>query len=180
MRRAEARWERIGDNMPREIGDIGFPVVVHPREPDTAWTFPMDGTEVWPRVSPDGKPAVYVTRDGGKTFTRLDRGLPRSQAWFTVLRQAMSADTRDPVGVYFGTTAGEVSASDDEGESWTCIARHLPTSMRWKPRAEPMRVLIATPLRSYTGNQSPVEAEGATLADLLADLDRRYPGIRFA
>jgi sulfur-carrier protein len=42
-----------------------------------------------------------------------------------------------------------------------------------------MRVLIATPLRSYTGNQSPVEAEGATLADLLADLDRRYPGIRF-
>ena len=126
MRRSEERWERIGDNMPREIGDIGFPVVVHPREPDTAWTFPMDGTEVWPRVSPEGKPAVYVTRDGGKTFTRLDRGLPRSQAWFTVLRQAMTADARDPVGVYFGTTAGEVWASDDEGESWTCIARHLP------------------------------------------------------
>ena len=42
-----------------------------------------------------------------------------------------------------------------------------------------MKVLIATPLRSYTRNQSPVEAEGATLADLLADLDRRYPGIRF-
>ena len=42
-----------------------------------------------------------------------------------------------------------------------------------------MKVLIATPLRSYTGHQSPVEADGATLADLLADLDRRYPGIRF-
>ena len=126
MRRSEERWQRIGDNMPREIGDIGFPVVVHPREPDTAWTFPMDGTEVWPRVSPEGKPAVYVTRDGGKTFTRLDRGLPRRQAWFTVLRQAMTADARDPVGVYFGTTTGEVWASDDEGESWTCAARHLP------------------------------------------------------
>ena len=42
-----------------------------------------------------------------------------------------------------------------------------------------MKVVIATPLRSYTHGQSPVEAEGATLAELLADLERRYPGIRF-
>ena len=86
----------------------------------------MDGTTVWPRVSPEGKPAVYVTRDGGKTFTRLDRGLPPSQAWFTVLRQAMAADQRDPVGLYFGTTSGEVWGSPEEGASWDCIAGHLP------------------------------------------------------
>ena len=65
MERPEGRWERIGDNMPRDVGDIGFPIELHPRDPDTAWVFPMDGTDVWPRTSPDGRPAVYVTRDAG-------------------------------------------------------------------------------------------------------------------
>jgi photosystem II stability/assembly factor-like uncharacterized protein len=86
----------------------------------------MDGTEVWPRTSPDGKPAAYVTRDAGRTWRRLDRGLPRGQAWLTVKRQAMTADAGDPVGIYFGTTNGEVWGSADEGEAWTCLARHLP------------------------------------------------------
>ena len=43
-------------SMPKQVGDIGFPMVVHPRDADTAWVFPMDGTSVWPRTSPDGKP----------------------------------------------------------------------------------------------------------------------------
>jgi photosystem II stability/assembly factor-like uncharacterized protein len=126
MERKEGRWVRIGDNMPKEIGDIGFPIVLHPRDPQTAWVFPMDGTDVWPRTSPDGKPAVYVTRDGGQTWQRLDRGLPRSQAWFTVKRQAMTVDEHEPTGVYFGATSGEVWASTNEGNEWTCIARHVP------------------------------------------------------
>jgi len=125
MERADARWERIGDNMPRDVGDIGFPIELHPRDPDTAWVFPMDGTDVWPRTSPDGRPAVYVTRDAGMSWARCDRGLP-GHAWFTVKRQAMTVDARDPVGVYFGTTSGEVWASADEGVSWACIADHLP------------------------------------------------------
>jgi hypothetical protein len=120
------RWERIGAKMPKAVGDIGFPMVVHPRDPKTCWVFPMDGTQVWPRTSPGGKPAAYVTRNSGKTWTRLDNGLPQQQAWFTVFRQAMTADARDPVGVYFGTTCGEVWGSTDEGEKWSCIARHLP------------------------------------------------------
>ena len=66
------------------------------------------------------------TRDAGRSWRRLDSGLPRKQAWFTVLRQSMSADAHDPVGIYFGTTAGELWASADEGAQWTCIARHLP------------------------------------------------------
>ncbi len=119
-------WERVGDNMPREIGDIGFPIVLHPRDPETAWVFPMDGTDVWPRTSPGGRPAVYRTRDAGKSWQRLDGGLPREQAWLTVRRQAMTGDARDPVGLYFGTTAGEVWGSRDEGASWSCLARHLP------------------------------------------------------
>jgi hypothetical protein len=119
-------WVRIGRAMPAEVGDIGFPMVVHPRDPDRAWVFPMDGQTVWPRTSPDGKPAVYTTRDGGESWQRLDAGLPREQAWWTVKRQAMNADALDPVGLYFGTTSGELWASTDEGANWTCIARHLP------------------------------------------------------
>jgi hypothetical protein len=67
-----------------------------------------------------------MSRNGGKSWRRLDRGLPRKQGWFTVKRQAMCADSRDAVGVYFGTTSGEVWASANEGARWRCIARHLP------------------------------------------------------
>ncbi|HQZ35502.1 MAG TPA: hypothetical protein PK020_13840 [Ilumatobacteraceae bacterium] len=132
--RPAQRWERIGNNMPAEIGDIGFPIELHPRDPDTAWVFPMDGTDVWPRTSPDGRPAVYVTHDGGSSWERQDSGLPQS-AWFTVKRQAMTTDQCDPLGVYFGTTSGEVWASADEGGSWQCIAAHLPEiySVEWAP-----------------------------------------------
>jgi photosystem II stability/assembly factor-like uncharacterized protein len=119
------RWERIGDNMPRDVGDIGFPIELHPRDPDTAWVFPMDGTDVWPRTSPGGRPAAYVTRDGGRSWTRLDEGLPE-RGWLTVKRQAMAVDDHDPVGVYVGTTGGEVWGSADEGRTWSPIVRHLP------------------------------------------------------
>jgi hypothetical protein len=59
IERAEGRWVRIGEGMPKKAGDIGFPLVLHPRDPDTLWVFPMDGTTVWPCVSPDGTPAAY-------------------------------------------------------------------------------------------------------------------------
>jgi photosystem II stability/assembly factor-like uncharacterized protein len=125
MDRADGVWVRVGNNMPADIGDIGFPVELHPRDPDTAWTFPMDGTDVWPRTSPGGVPAVYVTRDAGESWNRCTTGLP-GRAWFTVKRQAMTTDSAADVGVYFGTTSGEVWASADEGATWRCIASHLP------------------------------------------------------
>ncbi len=124
--RPSTEWVRIGRSMPKSVGDIGFPMVLHPRDADTLWVFPMDGSGVWPRTSPDGKPSVYVTRNGGKTWRRLDAGLPSGSAWYTVLRQAMTADAHEPVGLYFGTTSGEVWASTNEGSRWRCVARHLP------------------------------------------------------
>lgn len=120
------RWVRIGDNLPREVGDVGFSMTLHPRKPDTAWVFPMDGTEVWPRTSPAGKPAVYRTRDAGATWQRTDEGFPAEHAYWTVYRQAMAADAHEAVGLYLGTTSGEVWGSDDEGDSWFLIARGLP------------------------------------------------------
>ena len=119
-------WTRIGKNLPKAIGDIGFPMVVHPRDAGTAWVFPMDGTQVWPRTSVGGKPASYVTRDGGKSWKRLDKGFPKAQAWWTVKRQAMCHDGLDPIGLYVGTTQGELWSSRDEGKSWGELARHLP------------------------------------------------------
>ena len=92
---------------------------------------------VWPRTAPGGRPAVYRSRDGGKTWKRQDQGLPKSQAWWTVKRQAMTADARDPTGVYFGTTSGEVWASRDEGRSFRCLARHLPQIYAGRGRGRP-------------------------------------------
>lgn len=124
--RPGTRWERIGDNMPRTVGDIGFPILTHPDDPDVAWVFPMDGTSVWPRTSPGGKPAVYQTRNAGRTWKRQDKGMPRNHAYWTVLRQAFAQDDRRPLGLYFGTTSGEIWASTSEGQSWKRIVEHLP------------------------------------------------------
>ena len=86
----------------------------------------MDGTSVWPRVSPGGRPAVFRTRNAGKTWQRLATGMPKAQAWWTVKRQAMTADNHPTVGVYFGTTQGQIWGSRDEGQSWKRLAEHLP------------------------------------------------------
>jgi photosystem II stability/assembly factor-like uncharacterized protein len=124
--RPGTRWTRIGKSMPAKIGDVGFGMVVHPRDDKTAWVLPMDGQTVWPRTAINGEPAIYGTANGGKNWKRLDQGLPKSQAWWTVKRQAFAADRGAPVGLYFGTTSGELWASRSEGKSWACIARHLP------------------------------------------------------
>ncbi|MGE5262705.1 MAG: WD40/YVTN/BNR-like repeat-containing protein [Acidobacteriota bacterium] len=125
MDRDEGKWVRIGTNLPEQLNDHGFPIVLHPRDPETVWVFPVEGFPQG-RVPHEGKPAVYETNNGGKTWKRKSKGMPKSDGWFTVKRQGMTADTHDPVGVYFGTTGGEVWASLDEGASWSRLATSLP------------------------------------------------------
>ena len=79
------------------------------------------------RYVPDGRAAVWRTRDSGKNWQALREGLPQGNTFFGVLRQAMATDRLEPAGIYFGTSTGTLFASADEGDSWNCIAQHLPT-----------------------------------------------------
>ncbi|MDX2223143.1 MAG: hypothetical protein SFV21_10365 [Rhodospirillaceae bacterium] len=125
--RPSRTWERIGRAMPKTVGDIGLPLALHPRDDRIAYVFPMDGSGVWPRTALAGKPAAYVTRNAGKSWQRLDAGLPGKQAWWTIKRQAFASDRFDPVGLYVGNTGGELWMMRDDGSRrWTCLARHLP------------------------------------------------------
>ena len=96
--------------------------------PSTLYLLPLNGDSAG-RYVPDGKAAVWRTRDGGETWEDLRAGLPQGNTYFGVLRQAMATDRLEPAGVYFGTSTGSLYASADEGDSWTCVAQHLPTML---------------------------------------------------
>ncbi len=115
-------WQSIEAGLP---SSFGFPAVAHPRDASTLFLLPLNGAEQG-RYVPDGKAAVWRTRDGGKTWQELRDGLPQENAFFGVLRQAMSADTLSPAGIYAGTNTGSFYASADEGDHWRCIAQNLP------------------------------------------------------
>lgn len=115
-------WQSIEAGLP---STFGFPSAVHPRDPETLYLLPLNG-DVLGRYVPEGKAAVWRTRDAGATWQALRAGLPQRHAFFGVLRQAMATDPLEPCGVYFGTSSGTLFASADEGESWTRIAEHMP------------------------------------------------------
>jgi photosystem II stability/assembly factor-like uncharacterized protein len=115
-------WDEITAGLPSEFG---FAMVGHPRDPLTVWTIPLNGAELG-RYMPDGRPAVWRTHDGGGSWIRGDAGLPREHAYLGVLREAMARDELNPVGVYFGTSTGQLFGSADGGESWTPIITTLP------------------------------------------------------
>ena len=116
-------WDDITAGLP---STFGFPIHVHPHEPSTIWTLPLNG-DMAGRFPPDAAAAVWRSRDAGETWTDLRAGLPQDACYFTVLRQAMAGDARTAPGIYFGTNSGSVFASLDEGDSWSEIVRHLPT-----------------------------------------------------
>ena len=117
------QWTSIEAGLP---SSFGFPAAAHPRDPSTLYLLPLNGDSAG-RYVPDGKAAVWRTRDGGETWEDLRDGLPQGNTYFGVLRQAMATDRLEPAGVYFGTSTGSLYASADEGDSWTCVAQHLPT-----------------------------------------------------
>jgi photosystem II stability/assembly factor-like uncharacterized protein len=119
---AGVSWTSIEDGLPSEFG---FPAAAHPHDPDCLYLIPLNGASDG-RYVPDGKAAVYRTRDAGKTWEDLRKGLPQDNAYFGVLRQGMATDSFSRAGIYFGTNNGALYASRDEGDSWTCIAQHLP------------------------------------------------------
>jgi hypothetical protein len=116
-------WTYIGDGLP---ADFGFPVVVHPHEPDTLFVFPLNGGDR--RYPPDGDARVYRSRDAGETWEPLGEGLP-DRFWVGVMRDAMCADTHDSAGLYLGARNGSVWVSSDTGEQWRPVVANLPDVM---------------------------------------------------
>jgi molybdopterin converting factor small subunit len=114
-------WADISSGLP---ADFGFPLVVDPRDPASAYVIPLVAD--LDRVTVDGQLRVFETRDRGATWRALSAGLPQHEAYLTVLRQAFCHDGKDPLGLYFGAESGEVFGSFDAGATWTALASHLP------------------------------------------------------
>jgi hypothetical protein len=114
-------WHEVSGNLPT---DFGFPIEVHAHEPNTVYVVPIKSdSEHYP---PEGKLRVYRSRSGGDEWEPLTKGLPQENCYVNVLRDAMSVDSLDKCGVYFGTTGGQVYLSADSGDNWTPIVRDLP------------------------------------------------------
>ncbi len=120
-------WADFAAGLP---AGFGFPVVVDPADPESAYVIPLVGAE--DRVPPDGRVRVFETRDGGATWAGRGEGLPQAEAYLTILRQAFDADGGSPLGLYFGATSGDVFGSADGGSTWFTAATRLApvTSVR--------------------------------------------------
>ena len=114
-------WHEVSGNLPT---DFGFAIDVHAHEPDTIYVVPIKSdSEHFPL---DGKLRVYRSRTAGDTWEALTEGLPQSDCYVNVLRDAMAVDTCKECGIYFGTTGGQVYCSADSGDHWEAIVRDLP------------------------------------------------------
>jgi len=118
---AGENWREVSGNLPT---DFGFVIDVHAHEPETIYVVPITSDSL--HFPPEGRLAVYRSRSGGSEWEPLTRGLPQSNCYVDVLRDAMAVDSLDSCGVYFGTTGGQVYVSPDSGENWTAITRDLP------------------------------------------------------
>ncbi len=114
-------WTDVAHGVP---SDFGFAMVMHPDDPDRVWIVPLESDQF--RCTPEGKLRVYRTRNAGKRWEPLAKGLPQKGAYETVLRDAMAIDALDPAGVYFGTRSGKLFGSSNEGKSWSTVIDGLP------------------------------------------------------
>jgi hypothetical protein len=113
-------WRSISKGLP---SDFGFPIVVHPQDPDTVYVVPLEG---YTRTCPGAAPAVWRSEDGGGTWSRLARGLPKKESFFTIQRDALDIDDLKSPALYFGTTTGQLWIGRDSGEEWSCLFDSLP------------------------------------------------------
>lgn len=130
---AGLNWYQIDDGLPATGAmyaqmfktkpvTFGFPCTVHPQDPDTVFVVPVpDDT----RTS-HGKFAIWRTRNGGKSWKAMSRGLPQTNAYLGVLREGLSNDELG--GIYCATSTGQVFFSRDDGDSWETIADGLPVT----------------------------------------------------
>jgi photosystem II stability/assembly factor-like uncharacterized protein len=115
-------WTSIADGLP---SDFGFPMVVDPDDPDSAYVIPLVAD--LDRVTPEGRVRVYETRDAGASWIERGDGLPSENAYLTILRQAFCGEGSGPaMGLYFGATSGDVFGSGDAGKTWFTAATKLP------------------------------------------------------
>ena len=115
------QWREVSGNLPT---DFGFAIDVHAHEPETIYVVPIKSdSEHFPM---DGKLRVYRSRSGGNEWEALTNGLPQKDCYVNVLRDAMSVDSLDSCGIYFGTSGGQVYGSADAGNTWSAIVRDLP------------------------------------------------------
>ena len=119
---AGRNWEDISEGLPSEFG---FVMAAHPRDTNTGWVIPLSHPEEG-RLAPDGALAVWRTSDRGDSWERHGDGLPQENAFVGVLREALAVDRLDPVGVFFGTSTGQLYGSADEGRTWNVVAANLP------------------------------------------------------
>jgi len=115
------QWTEVSGNLPT---DFGFVIDVNTNEPETIYVVPIKSDSE--HYVHEGKLRVFRSRSGGNEWEALTKGLPQQDCYVNVLRDAMSVDSLDPCGIYFGTSGGQVYASADDGDSWTAIVHDLP------------------------------------------------------
>ena len=172
-------WRDIANGVP---SDFGFAMTTHPHDPDTVYILPLESDEF--RCTPEGRLRVYRTRDAGGSWEPLTRGLPQKDALETVLRDAMTHDTMNPAGIYFGTRSGVVYASADGGASWNEALKGLPPVVSVEavvigtPRPAPRKSAAAT--RAGRTRRKPAVAKRAASARRKAASGRRTAAKRMA
>jgi hypothetical protein len=113
-------WQSISKGLP---SDFGFPIAVHPHDADTVYVVPLEGPT---RTCPKAQPAVWRSDNAGEKWQKLTDGLPKKDAWFTVLRDALEVDDGRSPSVWFGTTTGQLWRGRDGGDRFECVSTSLP------------------------------------------------------